>query len=839
MDGNSTSLLLPGFRVRMKANPGRVGIITGKTRIIGNRLYYQVKFIDDTSFELQGQLEQVNDEEEDPLELLKKGRIGQVKDLRGNLTYIRLNGHLADLIYSLNTTNTHFMPFQFKPVLNFLDSPSNGILIADEVGLGKTIEAGLIWTELRARYESRKIMVLCPAMLQEKWKYELYDKFGIDAEIVKAQEILDIFSECQTGRRLEFALICSMQGIRPQKGWDSNESEQNDWGSRLARFLIDFQYEEKLIDLLVIDEAHYLRNPLTMTAKLGKNLRKVADQIVLLSATPIHLKNLDLFNLLSLIDEDTFQNQLVFQWILEANIPILQARDMIWNYNSKKDIFIDVVIKLRGFLNQAEENLILRDNRQLKELISDLPKLIDYDKKDFKIELCDRLGRLNLLNSVITRTRKREVSEFRIIRDPHSLSISLTNVESSFYQRVTDLIKDYAKKNIGFSRFLTVMPQRQMSSSMPAALESWLTKTEFENTILYEDLGLFEIESNNLGPLIKFLVDNVSKLGDLNSLYKNDSKYIRLKQLIKRLLLTNSREKIVIFSYFKATIRYLEKRLKLDNFSCVSLTGDIGDNKYTILNLFEKRDEINILLSTEVASEGIDLQFSRILINFDLPWNPMKVEQRIGRIDRIGQKAKKIKIYNLYYENTIDDKIFHRLYQRLEIFKRALGDIEIVLGDHIKKMTKQLFLTDLTIEQQEELIDQTAKAVENMRIQEEILEEEASKLVAHGDYILHQVHAAQELQRIITGNDIWIFVRDFFNYEYEGCEFRQIKENELLFDVRLSDKAKFDLEQYIILNQLWGKTNLTNVSQNITRCLFENKTYLKLSNTQDIINQGD
>ncbi|MGC9491274.1 SNF2-related protein, partial [Vibrio genomosp. F10] len=92
--------------------------------------------------------------------------------------------------YSMETTNTDFFAFQYKPVLSFLEAPSKGILIADEVGLGKTIEAGLIWTELRARMDARRLMILCPAMLREKWKYELMHRFGIDADLMNAEDLL-------------------------------------------------------------------------------------------------------------------------------------------------------------------------------------------------------------------------------------------------------------------------------------------------------------------------------------------------------------------------------------------------------------------------------------------------------------------------------------------------------------------------------------------------------------------------------------------------------------------------------------------------------------------------
>src|SRR5690606_10948814 len=108
-----------------------------------------------------------------PLDMLESRRLGRPIDLRRTLTHVKLSGRLANVIYSMEATNTDFYAYQFKPVLKILESPSNGILIADEVGLGKTIEAGLIWTELRSRFDMRRLLVLCPAALREKWRREL------------------------------------------------------------------------------------------------------------------------------------------------------------------------------------------------------------------------------------------------------------------------------------------------------------------------------------------------------------------------------------------------------------------------------------------------------------------------------------------------------------------------------------------------------------------------------------------------------------------------------------------------------------------------------------------
>ena len=141
-------MLEPGTSVRIKTDPGRIGILTNKSRQRGDVIRWQVIFPDGGQYIPEDQLECVQ-EIPDLLELLEQGKLGRSADLRRNLTHIRLSGRLANLIYSMDTTHTDFYAYQFKPVIRFLDSPGSGLLIADEVGLGKTIEAGLIWTELR------------------------------------------------------------------------------------------------------------------------------------------------------------------------------------------------------------------------------------------------------------------------------------------------------------------------------------------------------------------------------------------------------------------------------------------------------------------------------------------------------------------------------------------------------------------------------------------------------------------------------------------------------------------------------------------------------------------
>lgn len=202
-----------GVQVRLISDPGREGILSGQTRDRRGVKMHFVHFPDSPTWLREEALELLDSATNNTVSMLEKKQFGRLADYRRNLTSIQLSGKLANLIYSMNTTNTEFYAYQYKPVLSFLDSPSKGILIADEVGLGKTIEAGLIWTELRARYDTRRLLIVCPAMLREKWKDELAYRFGIEAKLLNADELAKELSRDRHSIPPGQAIVCSYDGI--------------------------------------------------------------------------------------------------------------------------------------------------------------------------------------------------------------------------------------------------------------------------------------------------------------------------------------------------------------------------------------------------------------------------------------------------------------------------------------------------------------------------------------------------------------------------------------------------------------------------------------------------
>lgn len=815
-------------RIRLVNDPMRLGVLTGREQMRRNRQLLQVQFPDGVQWVPEAQIERIDNARLSPLDMLEAGKLGRPIDLRRSLTHVKLSGRLADVIYSMEATNTDFYAYQFKPVVKILESPANAILIADEVGLGKTIEAGLIWTELRSRFDMRRLLVLCPAALREKWQYELSTKIGVVAQICDAGETLDILRNEDTQAR-GFAIIASMQGLRPPRGWEDEERANNS-AAKLARFLRSMENEDRLIDVMIIDEAHHLRNPETQTNELGQLFKSVAEYSVLLTATPIHNRNDDLFSLLRLLDPDTFSRSEVFTQILEANAPLVRARDLLLCANPDTNV-------LRDLLDAALAHPLLQGNRQLSLIEEEDLEVERLQRRDVRSRLAYRLETVNLMAHVVTRTRKRDVKEWRVVREPIPEFVDLEPIEENFYNLVTDVVVEYAMRSLANERFLLAQPQRQMTSSMAASLRSWQKKLisleESEETGEDGDDDRRQV----LGPLVTEIVIRSRDYVDLDHLIEVDTKYRRLKKIITAYLDKHPTEKVVVFSAFRPTLDYLAERLISDSVSCIQLKGGQRESKNSIINRFKDPSGPSVLLSSEVGGEGVDLQFARVVINYDLPWNPMRLEQRIGRIDRLGQDAQKVLIWNILYADTIDARIYQRLYDKLDLCREALGDFEAILGDQIRRLEIDLLSGHLSVDQQERRIEQTAQALENLKLEEHQLEANAASLVAYGDYILNQVQAARELNRWIGGEDLRSYVSDHLRLNYQGSELRQLSQGSSSFEVRLSERAKFDLTEFIRKQRLSVSTKLTSTSSGAVRCRFENRIAGATSFSEEVISQ--
>lgn len=807
-----------GTAVSLRDDPGRKGHVIGsRPKSDGTR--YQVRWADNTtSWHPKYALEKREEKDLNVFSLLDKGQYGRLRDLRRNITFIQLSGKLADMVYSMDTTKTDFLAYQYKPVLVFLNSPSNGILIADEVGLGKTIEAGLIWTELQARHDdARRLVVVCPAMLREKWCDELKTRFGVDAIQLRASELRKELARPWYNIPSNKGYVCSLQGLR-----------------QLAGKLGDF---DPVIDLLIIDEAHYLRNPGTQSARLGVSLRDISKHVVLLSATPINLRERDLFSLLKLVDPDAFEKEETFSEVLEANGPLLEARRFALDPQKRG---IDIIEKLK----EVAKYPLLRGSKQLEGLLTRNFDDKYLAEKANRIDLANQIERINLLSHTVNRTRKKEIEELgRVSRNPISRFVPLEGHEMKFYRRVTSAIRNYAQAQAISDGFLLATPQRMISSCMYAAAKSWRDKTGITGqdleTLIYENLGVDlgmgnrNTENGNFSPLINHIAKEVLPDTDINALRETDTKYREFSKVVHDHLEKHPEEKIVVFSYFKGTLRYLSERLRDEGLETQLLHGGIDKTKQEVIDQFREDRKVRVLLASEVASEGVDLQFSKTLINYDLPWNPMKIEQRIGRIDRIGQQADKIDILNFGCANTIDERIYECLLDRLDIFKRALGDMEAILGEKIQELTSELLNQPLTPEEEKERIENAAMAIENNRKHQEELEDQASHLFAHGGYILERVKVAHEFKRRITDQDLMLYVKDYLDSFCQGHQFiTEAGRDPIKVKIQLPSSTAAQFAEFVDKHHLRSQSRLSK--GNPVTCRFENKVVQQRSDNESI-----
>lgn len=788
-----------GTRVRVLGAAARQGTIASAPQLIENRWYVRVDFDQEGRRNIPLDQLEVLPSHLDAIAEIAAGRFEPAESLRRNLLHEKLNGKLSDVVYSMDTSNTEFFPYQFKPVLKLLESPTNSLLIADEVGLGKTIEAGLIWTELRAREGARSLLVVCPPHLVTKWRTELRHRFGVDAKAAGPDDLLDKLQDARANQGSGFALVASYHGLRPPKDWEDTSLSPS---ARLAQkaFQWGSEAEEPLIDLLVMDEAAIMRNEESQTSRLGALLTPLARHKIYLSATPLHTRAKNLFTLLRRLDPDTFPDEQTFEGILEANEPLVSLRDVILRDQT-------TIQEIEQHLSRARLSPLLSDNRGLNDLNARVASLSDLNPRT-RIELAHQVERANLLAYVVTRTRRRDVDKHPVIREVNTVRVPLKPEERQVYTQVTAAVWDYAEQKGITTGFLTVMPQRQVASCIPAACQRFLSGQDVDGEFCSD--FTWDRRRSSPGPLTKFIGEQLAGTLNVEALAATDSKYEKLLEALEFHWTQHPQSKLVLFAYFKPTLYYLQARLQKARITTLLLTGDEVGDKQAIVDEFRDRKDVQILLSSEVGSEGLDLQFASALVNYDLPWNPMVVEQRIGRIHRIGQKAERIVVINLVCEDTVDERIYDRLYDRLNLFRRTLGDLEAVIGPVVNELTKDLLSLRLNERNQVEKITGAANAIEEQMRLEEQLESEASVLAAYGDYIINQISAAHERGDWINASDLQAFVLAFFRRNFSATRLQGISQNDHDFEIELDASAGFAFDEFLRANGLRGQTRLTS-----------------------------
>ena len=805
-----------GLKVRLRDSPGRQGVTTGRTKSVGSFVMVEVDFgPSERQFKRYDLLELITDVQ-DPWDILRIGPFGASSDLQRILTFEKIKGDLTNVFYSMEASNTDFYAHQFKPVMRFIKSPVGRLLIADEVGLGKTIEATYIWKELQARQGARRLLIVCPAMLREKWRGDLRNRFNIAAEIVPAKALYDRLEEIAPRQTADaFVYITSMEGLRPPADYEDEKTQST--RAKLARLLDQNSATPgyALVDYVIIDEAHYLRNASTGNNRIGRLLREASHHLVLLTATPVQIGSDNLYQLLRLIDPEVFYNSLVFQEMLRANAHLVRAQRALWRHPPSMQ-------EATSSLSAAEDSDYFKADAVLGRVKS---QLTSANSPDARIELLRLLEMRSLLSQYMTRSRKREVLEERVERAPQTLLVTFSPGEKALYDHVTQRLRSQSVGTSGVSLFALIARQRQMASSIVGALESWEERGVLEE-LLWDDLGISAsemegIQGDDSGAVRADGSDVAFGFNySVAELEAQDAKYRALIELLRRELRRDSSEKFVVFAFFRGTLKYLKRRLSKDGIRVELLMGDMGDSKDDVIARFAQSGGASVLLSSEVGSEGIDLQFCRFVVNYDLPWNPMRVEQRIGRLDRLGQRASRIAIISLSVSNTIEDRILMRLYDRINVFRESIGDIEEILGGVTEKLIVELFDPSLSEAEREGRAAAAELAISNTRRQQEQLEEEAVNLIGFSDYILDNIKDSRARGRWLSAAELVTLVEDYFAHKYPGTRIEIAESDRVSARITLSEDARHDLSRFIDDSRPATRTRLHRSSRPTT-CLFD------------------
>lgn len=730
----------------MLSDRARVGEIFTVLGVQYGECWYEVDF--DGSLDTVGESDLTPYQlDRSPTGLLAARAFGGREDLLRLMTFFRLHRPIENVVYSLEASRTEFYPHQYKPLLKILSSWQRRLLIADEVGLGKTIEAGLIMIELRERGFLDQALVVCPAALCRKWQDEMWRRFDERFEILDSAGFRTLLkahaggSPPQQGRH-----IISLSSLRHKRN---------------QRLLSQVPLH---LDLLVVDEAHHIRNPYTQGHKVCAELAETSDAVLFLTATPIQLGSENLFNLLRILDPVEFSSLEVFDDRLRANAPIVEAQTLA--RRPYPPPFEEIEARLRS-LRIGPSAPYFRDSPFLDRVLNTLSEP-DLSRREVAL-LREDLEDLNLLSHVFSRTKKRDVHHDAPERDARIVGVRLSETEMKFYEAVTQFVRQRSKDKEGQAGvFSELDAQRQVASSIQA------TKTSFLKQAVVSGLNdpnddRSESEEPAEFELSEAVLEAGRALGD-----RTDSKYDELRTQLELINELEPGAKVMVFAYYRATLKYLQKRLAEDGITCELIHGGVlgdpvnpeYDERGRRIERFQFDQTVRVLLSSEVGSEGLDFQFCHYLVNYDLPWNPMKVEQRIGRLDRLGQEAEKIQIINFSPKGTIEERVLERLHKRIGIFEQSIGDLETILGDEIQTLERDLLTQSLTPEQEAERIERTADAIQMRKAQMERLESEAAEMVGVDTHLEQEIERIRAGGQLITADDRYRLIQHFLAARY-------------------------------------------------------------------------
>ena len=503
------------------------------------------------------------------IERLARREFDPLDDYRLNLTaqHLSLASGFEVLLCLPMLRHIEHYPFQTNTARQVMRSMRGRALLCDEVGLGKTIEAGLILKEYLIRGLARRVLVLVPPALVSQWREEMRDKFGVPFVTHNDDE----FRAAGDGAWAKFdRVIASLHTAK---------SAAN------AAAIHALSY-----DLVIADEAHHLKNRATVSWKFVNAIK--SKYMLLLTATPAQ-NNLDeLFNLITLLRPGQLQTQTAFR------------RDFVQ----------------RGDPRQP------KNRTKLRELMMD----------------------------VMVRNTRSQVSITLPPRRATTLRPPLSPAERELYDGITEFVRGaYAGK--GVARFVAQTLQTEAGSSAPALLGT-----------LEKLRGQKKLDRAQQSAL--------KKLCDMARNIEGGAKATALLGLLRQ-----NNEKALVFTQYRETQKFLLRVLEEAGIAAASFSGEMSAGEKDA-QVAAFADDKRVLVSTDVGSEGRNLQFCHTIVNYDLPWNPMKIEQRVGRVHRIGQ-TEPVSIFNLAAAGTVEDYVLEVLDSKINMFELVVGEVGEILGN--------------------------------------------------------------------------------------------------------------------------------------------------------------
>ena len=698
------------------------------------------------------------------------------------LTFHRLRYPPTRIANSFATARTQFFPHQFKPLLKFLENPGKRLLIADDVGLGKTIEAGYILRELDARQgRLDRVLVLVPARLTRKWRHELLNRFGEHFDIIKGTQVIQQAERARQGRELDtFRWILSYESARV------DEVENAIRETQLP------------IDLLIADEAHRMRNSDTLQHRVGRALCSCADSVLFLTATPVQTSMENLWILFRLLSPTEFPRWELFEAQIRANRDLLRAQQAL--AQRQPDL-----PKAREFMQLFIEEMTLQGVQPGKFAKSVAQRLeaMSLERRQV-VELQGDLGLLSPIGHILSRTRKIDALANRPIRDAGWIKVRLSQEERAIYDSVEDVCRQAwgGSADWGFHMSL-LMAYRMTASCIPAAIEYFNDKLAGQPM---PNANGEEAEEDDRDTNQTAWTTPNSRRGFQCAidLYTRsplpDTKLGELIKVIHRLWEADQeqerkRRKVVVFSFFRRTLAYLEVALRRANVENRMIRGGtLLEDRELAIDTFLLRDEVNVLLTSEVGGEGIDLQKACVVINYDLPWNPMVVEQRIGRVDRIGQESPVIYIFNFVVEESVEERILARLLRRIDIFRESVGELDDIIGDQIEELTVKALSGELNDEELELLVEQQGQAVEHRVHEARQMLSKVDGLLAADQALIDEVNAVVGERQLPNEHELLLFLNRCLATKYTGVQLPESLTRNVT-DVDLRGSLATDMER--------------------------------------------